>query len=79
MIGDIVGGAHEIVECQDRGPVALGDEHGGDGKILVMVALARGQCGGVFAHVPAIAWARPFHMPPRPRQNCTAESMVNPT
>ena len=53
------------------------DEDGRDGKILVRVALAGTQRGGGLAHARVIAWARPFHIPPRPRQCCNAESKVN--
>ena len=47
MIGDIVGGAHEIVERQDRLAVARMNEKGGDREILVPVALARPPVFGV--------------------------------
>ena len=77
MIGDIVGGAHEIVERHDHLAVARMNEPGGDREILVPVALARPPDFGVAcAHIVhrkseallvTSAWERPFHMPPRPR------------
>ncbi len=72
MVGDVVGGARETVESENRRAVPLRDQHRRDGKILVLMALA----GSEIAHVLPIACALPFHMPPRPRQCWTAESSV---
>jgi hypothetical protein len=47
MIGDVVGGADEIVEGQDRLAVARRNEKGGDREILIPVALAGPQIAGV--------------------------------
>ena len=81
MIGDIVGGADEIIERQDHLAVARMNQKRGDRKILVPVSLAGPPIAGV-AHArirhrgsetlnhtfaDTLAWARPFHMPPRPR------------
>ena len=51
MIGHVIGGAHEAVEGEDDRPVMRGDQPGGDGKILVAMALARahGFRGGAHA------------------------------
>jgi len=68
MIGDIVRGARETVEGKNRRPKPFADQKGGDGKVLVRVALAGRKCGDVLHRCQAIACARPFHMPPRPRQ-----------
>ena len=77
MVGDIVGGAHEAVKRQDRRAVARRDEDGSDGKILVAMALAGLKlCDIAHARNPVSAWARPFHIPPLPRQNWIAESRV---
>ena len=83
MIGDIVGGAHKIVERQDGAAVARMNQEGGDREILVPVSLSRppirnirsldvGRVGVTYAGIvhcnsETLAWARPFHMPPRPR------------
>ena len=75
MVGDVVGGAHEIVERQDRRAMARVNEERGDREILVPVAFARPPIALVVVHrnsetlglFERSAWARPFHMPPRPR------------
>ena len=41
MIGDVVGGAHEIVERQDRLAIARANEEGRHRKILIPMAFAR--------------------------------------
>ena len=63
MIGDVVGGAHEAIEREDRTAPLLAQKPRGDGKILVPMALA----GKGLAHrrharpVSRIgAWIRPF-------------------
>ncbi len=40
MIGGIVGGARETIECQDRSPMARCNDARRDGKILVVLRLA---------------------------------------
>ena len=46
VIGDIVGGADEIVEGKDQRPVPRMDDPRGDRKILVTVRLARPEVTG---------------------------------
>ena len=46
VIGHVVAGADEVVEGQDRAPVAGMDQVRGDGEILVPVALAGARRGG---------------------------------
>ena len=81
MVGDVVGGAHEAIEGEDRPAMLRLDQPRGDGKILVAVALA-GAGFGRGDHQPAVppaeaaAWKRPFHAPPRPRQCWIADSSV---
>src|SRR5215469_5402684 len=68
MIGDVVGGANEIVERQDHFAMTRMNEPGGDREILIPVSLAGPQFIGVLhRNSETLAWARPFHMPPRPR------------
>ena len=68
VIGNVVGGAHEIVERQDRRAIARMNEKGRNREILIPVALARPQCARfVHRNSEILACARPFHMPPRPR------------
>ncbi len=73
MIGDVVGGAHEIIERQDCAAMTRMDKPRGNREILVPVSLAGPQFGGavqadiVHRNSETLAWARPFHMPPRPR------------
>ena len=43
VIGDVVGGPDEIVECENQRPVAPMNDPGRDGKILVAVGLAGSQ------------------------------------
>ena len=43
MIGDVIGGPHEIVEREDQRPVAGMNDPGRDGKILVAMGLAGSQ------------------------------------
>ena len=63
MVGDIVGGAHEAIEGEDRTAPLLAEQPRGDGKILVPGAFA----GKGLTHrrharpVSRIgAWIRPF-------------------
>ena len=78
MIGDVVGGAHEIVERQDRSAMARTDDARGDRKVLIPVPLARSQLGSSRHPGPdTLACARPFQLPPRPRTYWYAESSVN--
>ena len=74
MIGDVIGHARHAVEGHHHGAVARRDEEGGDGKILIPMALAGRQIVAR-AHA-AMAWDRPFHWPPRPRQTSSAERIV---
>ena len=41
VVGDVVARTHEIVESQDRAAILRVDQVGGDGKVLVLVPLAR--------------------------------------
>ena len=77
MIGDIVRGAHEAVEGQDRRPQLRANQARGDGKVFIPMAFARREVGRVRHCSPAMAWLRPFHIPPRPRQTSTADCTVN--
>ncbi len=43
MVGDVVGGAHEIVEGEDQRPMLGADDPGRDRKVLVPVCLAGSQ------------------------------------
>ncbi len=63
MVGDVVGGAHEIVEREDRRAVARMDEPRGHRKILVPMALARSRFGGVII-------ASPIRWPARAPSSC---------
>jgi hypothetical protein len=58
VVGDVVGGADELVEGEDRRAVARADEVRGDGKVLVAMGLARaGLSGGDHrARSAAAAW-----------------------
>jgi hypothetical protein len=68
MVGNIVGGAHEFVEGEDRRAVARMNEPRRHGKVLVPVALARSCLGRSDHRDPdALACTRPFQLPPRPR------------
>ena len=68
VVGDVVGGAHEIVEGKDRRPVPAADQPRGDREILVAVALAGSQFGACrHCRLGASTWTRPFHWPPRRR------------
>ena len=73
VVGDVVRRAHEIVERQDRPAMAPSNEPGRHREILIPVALARSQCARIIHRSSetldseTLAWARPFHMPPRPR------------
>ena len=77
VVGNIVGYARKPVESENGRTVARLNQIGRDGKILVTMPLARGKSVSVARFTHAMAWARPFHMPPLPRQNCSAESIVN--
>ena len=77
MIGDIVGGAHEFVEREDRCAMARLNEPRGHGEVLVPVALARSRFAGSDHHRSnTLACMRPFQLPPRPRTYWWAESRV---
>ena len=71
MIGDVVGGAHEAVKGQHRRTVARRDQERGDREILAPVILAGLQIG--YTHASALAWTRPFHIPPLPDQCSSAD------
>ena len=47
MVGDVVGGANEIVECQNRAAMARMDEKRRDRKVLVPVSFSRAPVGRV--------------------------------
>lgn len=74
VVSDVVGGTGEAVERHDHGAMTRVDEHRGDGEILVGMGFAGGKVW-CFGHV-RMACALPFHIPPLPRQNWSAESMV---
>ncbi len=77
MIGDVIGHAREAIEGENDAAMTRADEAGGDGEILVAMALARSNSARRAHGAPAPgAWARPFHIPPRPLPCCQAESMV---
>ena len=76
VIGDVVGDPYEFVEGENGAAMPRMDEPRRDREILITVALAGAQCGGISGH-GSIAWTRPFHMPPLPRACCRAESSVN--
>ena len=78
VVGDVVGDPHELVEGENGAAMARMDQPRRDRKVLVPVALAGAQCGGVswLGH-GSRACTRPFHNPPLPRANCRAESRVN--
>ena len=73
VIGDVVGGADEIIERQDHAAMARMYEKGRHREILVPMPLAGAQfvsavwCRVVHLVSETLACARPFHMPPRPR------------
>ncbi len=73
VVGDVVRCAHEIIERQDRPAMAWRNKPGRHREILIPVTLARSQCACVIHRSSetldseTLAWARPFHMPPRPR------------
>ena len=81
MVGHVIGHPGHLIEGHHHRAVTRGDEDRGDGKVLVPVTLARplgdGARGGQ-APPPCMdwAWARPFHMPPRPRQTSQADRRV---
>jgi hypothetical protein len=56
MIGDVIGGANEIVKAHDRRAMA-GRKNGRDGKILVAMGFA-GTCVGDLDHAPVNALLR---------------------
>src|SRR5207253_10554829 len=78
MIGNIVGGAHELVEREDRRAVARLNQPRRHGKILIPVPFARSRLGGSSDHhgSDTLACMRPFQLPPRPRTYWWAESRV---
>ena len=76
VIGDVVGGAHELVERENRRAMLRRDQQRGDREVLVPMALARTEFGGLGHFAPA-AWNRPFHNPPLPRIEAIADCTVN--
>ena len=77
MVGHVVGRPRETIEGQDRRPQLGPHQPRGDREVLVPMALAGCEVGGAGHASPAMAWARPFHMPPRPRQTSSADCTVN--
>ncbi len=77
VVGDVVGEAGEAVESHHRRAVARRQHEGGDREVLVLVALAGLQLAAGAHAGPTMAWARPFHWPPRPRQTWIADCRVN--
>lgn len=61
MIGDVVGGANEIIEGEDRRAMTRRDQKGGDGKIFVAMGLSRTRPRNV--HDDAVL---PLHGAPAP-------------
>jgi hypothetical protein len=54
MVGDVVGGAHEVVEGENRSAVLRPDQERGHRKVLVAVPLARPQlCCARHCFLPA--------------------------
>src|ERR1700689_435244 len=76
VICDVVCSAGEAIKRKHSAAVFGRDQNRGDGEILVLVTLAGLQCMCSVGHALFIAWARPFHIPPRPRQCCRAEAKV---
>jgi len=77
VIGNIVRRSREAVIGHNRRAMLGAKQEARHRKILVSVILARSKVGYV-CHRPAAACARPFHMPPRPRMCCQADSKVQP-
>ena len=77
MIRHVVRSPRETVEGQDRRPQLRPNQAGGNGEVFIPMALARSEIGGARHVSPAMAWARPFHIPPRPRQTSRADCTVN--
>ena len=75
MIGHVIGRAGKSVKGENDRTVPRLYQNRRNRKVFVPVSLAGRELGG-FAHAVPAACARPFHIPPRPRQNCTAESSV---
>jgi hypothetical protein len=79
VVGHVVGLSGEAVEAHHRRAVGLSEDEGGDGEVLVAVALRRRARGVRRRHArPSRAWARPFQSPPRPRQTSRADFRVKP-
>src|SRR5690606_18602859 len=80
MIGYVVCSSHELVEGHDRRPVLRFEEPRRNGKILLAIRLP-GTMRGRQRHraPPALAWKRPFQLPPRPCMcsiaDCTVHAM----
>ena len=79
MVGHIVGGAGEAVECENGSAKARSNENRRDREVLVPLGLAGLEICCVDHRLAGIACIRPFHSPPRPRQCWHAESTVNIT
>ncbi len=77
-VGDVVGGAREAIEREDRRAMPRRNQSRSDGKVLVLVPLALRNFRDC-AHGFLAACTLPFHSPPRPRMCCQPESMVNAT
>ena len=76
VVGDIVGRAREAVEGEDGRPQLGAHQPRGHREILVPMPLAGGEVGRACHESPAMAWTRPFHRPPRPRQKSIADCTV---
>ncbi len=75
VIGNVIGGAYEIIERHDRFAVARLNEARGNGEVFAPMVLAAAQVGGHRHRAPRGAdWTRPFQA--RPRAYCSANSMV---
>jgi hypothetical protein len=68
MVGDVIRGASEAIEVQNRLAQARRDEKRGDGKVFALLGLARFDADSGDHCLAASAWLRPFHSPPLPRQ-----------
>ena len=78
MVRDVVRGARKAIEGENCRAVPRRDDPRSHREILVRVALA-GLDLGERRHGEFAACILPFHIPPRPRTCCQAESIVNTT
>ena len=76
MIGSIVGCPGKPIECEYRRPKARSNQQRRDGKILIVLGFAGLELDAGAHRFSGRDCARPFHMPPRPRQCWYAESTV---